>query len=142
MKKVTDDKQSSMSESTKGFLLMACILVVLFIISKIYNNYVAETIQDSKYITVAQVTEIKLGAKNLSIEYKFKFNEKTYRSGLPIDDWPKTDLINKYFEIHVAKTNPDFNEIFLNREIIDSTIIKAAGFSNIEKIKRNQFQEP
>lgn len=64
--------QNKLSGEVKGCVMLISILLVLFLISKIYNKHVAESIQGSKYITVAQVENVKLGAKNISIEYKFK----------------------------------------------------------------------
>ena len=123
----------TIGESGKGFVIVLSILILLFIISKVYNNCVDSEIQNSKYNTVAQVDEIKLGAKNISVEYKFKINNRTVYGGLPIDEFPKKNLVNKSFKVHVSKTNPKFSKIFLDREILDTVAIKAAGFSFTKK---------
>ncbi|CAM4415244.1 hypothetical protein [Zobellia nedashkovskayae] len=134
-------EKPSINKNFRGFVLFLVLMLLLYIGSLAYNNYVNKKIQNGKTVTIGRIIKIASGAKNLSVKYQFKLHNEDYRGALPIDNYPKINIVGKFFEVHVSQENPVFNKIFLDKEITDSIAILKAGFSFETRIKRNQFQD-
>ena len=94
-----------------------------WIFSKIYNHNLEEEIKNNRFQTVAKVYEISYGAKNVSIKYKFRYNDKIYVGGIPGEKIEKDDVLNNYFKIDISTKNPEKNKIHFDKEVFNKQII-------------------
>ena len=111
-----------MKKQTKAIIFLLILLSGAWIFSVNYNNSIKTEIDENRFETVAKIYDVKYGAKNVSLKYKFRYKGKIYLSGKPLDKIDKEKFINKYFRIEISIKNPNRNRIFLDQEITSDRI--------------------
>lgn len=105
------------------FLLFG--LAFFFIEKNLYEIKV--DIESNSTNTLAKVFSINSKRSFTDARYFYFYEGKRYESGKLIDCSGKKYL-NKYFKIEFSSKKPNHSDIFLDKEITDSSEIRKAGF--------------
>ena len=73
-----------MKKNIKPIIILSIIFTVAWLGSRFYNSRITQEIKENKYETIAKVYEVKYGAKNVSIKYKYLYKEKIYLAPMKI----------------------------------------------------------
>lgn len=109
-----------------------CILLIVFlfgwIIAKIYNAQIDQHFVNNQFRTIGKVYDVKYGAKNISIKYKYVYQSKLYWSHKPIsNDRFDKSLIGNFFEVILSTENPNLSKLILNKQINNKEKIINSG---------------
>jgi len=104
------------------------VLVVLFFVSIFFfRNYIYK---DSIY-TIGQVSGFTFHrSSGRAVEYGYYLDNVKYYGSNNVDVWNSNKFIGRYYELEVSKIDSNYSLIDLEKEIIDKTEIKKAGFKN------------
>ncbi|MCZ8230349.1 hypothetical protein [Flavobacterium sp.] len=102
-------------------LVLAC-----FFIGKNLDE-VKLDIERNRKNTLAKVFFINSKRNFTDARYFYFYDGKRYESGEYIDS-SGDEYLNKYFKVEFSSKNPKHSNIFLDKEITDSSEIRNAGF--------------
>jgi len=115
-----------LNRQLKPIVIIGILILVIWIVSKIYNNKIENDIAENKSTTYAKVYDVEYVGKNKVFRYKFKYDNKIYLGDAPAEKI-NFEILNKYYKIDFSTEEPEKNRINLNAEITDESIIERTG---------------
>ncbi|EMY3553492.1 hypothetical protein [Flavobacterium psychrophilum] len=118
-----------MKTKNVNFVPIVCFLlfgIAFFFIERNLNK-VKVDIERNHTITLAKVFFINSKRSFTDARYFYFYEGRRYESGEYIDS-SGDEYLNKYFKVEFSSKNPNHSNIFLDREIRDSSEIRKAGF--------------
>ena len=113
----------------KIFISLGITATLLMIILAVVDMYKREkSIKKNEYETVAKVYKYYSNRSNSRYYYEYFYHGKKYQNDEDIDNGNQEECVNKYYKLELSTENPQFSEIYLEEEIVDSLKIKEAGF--------------
>lgn len=104
------------------------IIGTIFILSQKNEKLKNESISENKTESIAYVYEFKSNRSFKRYYYKFYHNGKSYINNENIYNKGREKCIGKFYKVTFSSKNPNYSIINLDNEVIDSYIIKKAGF--------------
>ena len=118
-------------------LPLLAVTVAIFLFIRFYNTKIDNELNENPFYSVARVTAVEYGAKNVSASYIYYYDNKVYRSSAPLKWQDNLRLENRYFKVQLSTKNPEINEILFDVEILDTLEIEKAGFLLSENSNTN-----
>lgn len=87
-----------------------------------------ESINKNYKSTIALVINYKKTKSSRSCDYEFYFNGYKINGSNMNPKYQRDDCIGNYYVVEFSSENPNFSNIFLNQQIVDSLEITKAGF--------------
>ncbi len=115
----------------KKYLFSITLLSVGFfiiVITMIKQKKNKNEINSNLHETVAMVTGLPDNRNITIVEYKYVYDNEIYNSDELTDLDVTKAIVNKYYRVYISTINPSKSLIQLDKEVIDTNRIKAAGF--------------
>jgi hypothetical protein len=87
-----------------------------------------KSIDEFEINTVALVTKFYRNRSYETYYYTFYYKGKKYQNSEHINEFDGQNLVGKYYFVRLSSENPNYAEIFLDKEIHDTLEISKAGF--------------
>ena len=119
----------------KGSTIIFILVGIWIVISIMQIGKTDKELEKYGVETVAKTTRFVGKSKQPYVDYIFVVDGKEYLDDSPREKKPY-EKVKHFYKLIYSSRNPKINKIYMDKEIIDTTLIMKAGFKKYTKINK------